>query len=46
MQRVGLIDSIQGVGKPHTRGSGQQYSNWNRDYNTDTTEMGGICKEN
>ncbi|WP_182365558.1 hypothetical protein [Wolbachia pipientis] len=43
---VGLIDSTQSVGKPHTRGSGQQYSNWNRDCNTDTTEIGGICKKN
>lgn len=45
-KEVGLIDSTQSVGKPHTRGSGQQYSNWNRDCNTDTTEIGGICKEN
>uniref|UniRef100_UPI00333FA646 hypothetical protein n=2 Tax=Wolbachia endosymbiont (group B) of Pilophorus perplexus TaxID=3066160 RepID=UPI00333FA646 len=28
---VGLIDSTQNVGKPRTRGSDQQYSNWNRD---------------
>ncbi|WP_182364982.1 MULTISPECIES: hypothetical protein [Wolbachia] len=45
-KEVGLIDSTQSVGKPHTRGSDQQYSNWNRDCNTDTTEIGGICKEN
>ncbi|MFP3031606.1 MAG: hypothetical protein ACEY3M_10890 [Wolbachia sp.] len=45
-KEVGLIDSTQSVGKPHTRGSGQQYSNWNRDCNTDTTEIGGICKKN
>ncbi|WP_264687091.1 hypothetical protein [Wolbachia endosymbiont (group B) of Rhopobota naevana] len=45
-KEVGLIDSTQSVGKPHTRGSGQQYSNGNKDCNTDTTEIGGICKEN
>ncbi|GFY65091.1 uncharacterized protein TNIN_35941 [Trichonephila inaurata madagascariensis] len=45
-KEVGLIDSTQSVGKPHTRGSGQQYSNWYRDCNTNTTEIGGICKEN
>ncbi|WP_174133916.1 hypothetical protein [Wolbachia endosymbiont of Atemnus politus] len=45
-KEVGLIDSTQSVGKPHTRGSDQQYSNWNRDCNTNTTEVGGICKEN
>ncbi|WP_246210090.1 hypothetical protein [Wolbachia endosymbiont of Atemnus politus] len=45
-KEVGLIDSTQSVGKPHTRGSDQQYNNWNRDCNTNTTEVGGICKEN
>jgi hypothetical protein len=43
---VGLIDSTQSAGKPHTRGSDQQYSSWNRDCNTNTTEIGEICREN
>jgi len=43
---VGLIDSTRDVGKPHTRGSGQQYSNWNRDCYTNTTEVGITCKIN
>ncbi|WCR59272.1 MAG: hypothetical protein PG978_000708 [Wolbachia endosymbiont of Ctenocephalides felis wCfeF] len=45
-KEVGLIDSTQSAGKPYTRGSDQQYSNWNRDCNTNTTEVGEICKEN
>ncbi|WP_250295827.1 hypothetical protein [Wolbachia endosymbiont of Oedothorax gibbosus] len=45
-KEVGLTDSTQSVGKPHTRGSGQQYSNWYRDCYINTTEIGGICKEN
>ncbi len=37
---VGLIDSTRSVGKPHTRESGQQYSNWFRDCYPNTTEVG------
>lgn len=39
-KEVGLIDSTQSVGKPHTRGSGQQYSNWLRECYPNTTEVG------
>ncbi|MGL9719203.1 MAG: hypothetical protein ACR5K9_11740, partial [Wolbachia sp.] len=45
-KEVGLIDSTQSVGKPHTRGSDQRYSNWFRDCDTNTTEVGIGCKEN
>ncbi|WP_353271785.1 hypothetical protein [Wolbachia endosymbiont (group A) of Nomada goodeniana] len=43
---VGLIDSTQNVGKPRTRGSDQQYSNWNRDCYANTTEVGITCDIN
>ncbi|WP_353279027.1 hypothetical protein [Wolbachia endosymbiont (group B) of Longitarsus flavicornis] len=39
-KEVGLIDSTQSVGKLHTRGSDQRYSNWFRDCYTNTTEVG------
>lgn len=45
-KEVGLIDSTQSVGKPYTWGSDQQYSNWFRDCDTSTTEIGVICKRN
>ncbi|MFP3016555.1 MAG: hypothetical protein ACEY3H_03140, partial [Wolbachia sp.] len=33
-KKAGLIDTTQSVGKPLTSGSGQLYSNWNKDCNT------------
>lgn len=39
-KEVGLTDSTQNVGKPHTRGSGQQYSNWFRGCYPSTAEVG------
>ena len=40
LTEVGLTDSTQSVGKPHTRESGQQYSNWFRECYPNTTEVG------
>lgn len=45
-EEVGLIDSTRNVGKPRTRGSDQQYSNWYRDCYANTMEVGITCKIN